>query len=173
MRKTCLIVVVVFLLLGCSDQEQPGPASGPGGAAATAEGAASDQGGSVSTDPKSVGEAIAKEAISEFDKVVAECAEVLAGKPEEAVVLPKLQAIYESYRPRMTALADRRKALTDPREKGGFYSYMGENRGKAVFRMDQALGTYVAHYRMMAPGPKVVEFLTTKVVELIEIAHNK
>ncbi|MCU0726398.1 MAG: hypothetical protein MUE73_11505 [Planctomycetes bacterium] len=126
----------------------------------------------MGTELKTQGEALAKEALAEFDRAVDEIAAVLKDKPAPADALPKLLAILESYRPKMEGIAAKRKTFTDPEVKGGFYGHMGSYRGKSVARIDNLLGAMVAHYRYTAPGPEIVEFLTTKIVPLIEIAHN-
>lgn len=172
MRASCVWLVLAFLVFGCSDPKRTTPAADSNTTGGAPEGATPDKGAGMNSNLEAEGAAIAKETISEFDNAVAEFASALADKPDEAIAMPKLEAIFAAYRPKMEALAARRKALTDPEAKGGFSRHMDTNRGQAVFRSDQALGIYVAHYRMMKPGPKIVEFLTSKVVGLIDIVHG-
>jgi hypothetical protein len=170
MRKPLSLVVpsfVLFIALGCGGKEAPSGGGGSDSPVPTTGG-----GKPVGDDLRVQGETLAKEALAEFDKAVDEIAEILKIKPDQADAMPKLQAVIDAYRPKMEALAAKRKAFTDPQVKGGFYGAMGSYRGKSIARMDNALGALVAHYRYTKPGPDVVDFLTTKIVPLIEIAHN-
>jgi hypothetical protein len=156
------VLFLAFCLAACGGTSDAALAPQPGDAPAA----------QVPTD-KQKGEALAKEVIEAFDQVVAEVGKALAAKPAEAEAMPVLQSIHASWLPKMQAFANRRKELTDPAAKGGFFGVMGEQRGKAMFRKDTTLTAAYQHYRLQTSAPRVIEFLDKQLVELIETAHNK
>ena len=153
---------LLFAVAGCDKNETPAGGQPAGKPAA----------GSSLEKEKEMGEALAKETIEAFDKMVAEVAKVLEGKAPEAEVLPKLQAVYETWKPQMEALAARKAALTAAPAKGAFNGYMGEHRGKAMARKDTTLTEAFKHYRLQTNSPGVVDFLTKKPLELFNLVHN-
>jgi hypothetical protein len=181
-KRSGLFASLVLLVAACGDRDPP-----PAGPEPAAPGPEVLAGGpEIPPEPETKGdavgdyeelnargEALAKEVIAEFDAAVDAFAAALADKPDDDEGVAKLQAVYDEYLPKMEALGAKRKELPFPEAAGGFNRYMGENRGKAVFRKDNVLGEFITHYRMMKPGPKIVEFLTTKVLELLDVAHTR
>ena len=123
---------------------------------------------------KAEGAAVAKEILDAFDKAVAEAADLAKDKPAAAELKPRLEAILERYKKRMTDLNLRFLALKDKdvRAFGAANGYMGENRGRHVFNMynENALGPAIAFYNIEKNEQEIVELLTKKIIELIDIA---
>ena len=122
-------------------------------------------------DPKTQGETVAREILAAFDAAVDEAKALLGPKPAPDAVAPQFEPLLARYREKMTALNQQYLALrADPPSFGAANIWLGANRGKSVFRKDNLLGTFVAHYRFFVPGPAVVEFVETSLVRLIETA---
>ncbi len=123
---------------------------------------------------KAEGAAVAKEILDTFDKAVAEAAELAKDKPAAAELKPRLEALIERYKKPMTDLNLRFLALRDKdvRAFGAANGYMGENRGRHVFNMynENALGPAIAYYNIEKNEQEIVELLTKKIIELINIA---
>jgi len=123
---------------------------------------------------KAEGAAVAKEILDTFDKAVAEAAELAKDKPAAAELKPRLEAIIENYKKPMADLNVRFLALKDKdiRAFGAANGYMGENRGRHIFNMynENALGPAIAYYNIEKNEQEIVELLTKKIIELINIA---
>jgi hypothetical protein len=122
--------------------------------------------------PDNEGVMIAKEILGTFDKAVAEVAEIVKDKPEAAALKPKLEALYKTYETKMTEINGRYKALKnkDIRLFGACNGYIGENRGKHVFKKDQTLSEYVAYYNLQKGDMETVKLISGGVVNMLDVA---
>jgi len=120
------------------------------------------------------GEAVAQEILDTFDKAVAEAAELTKDKPEASAIKPQLEGLIEKYKKPMSDLNLRFLALKDKdiRAFGAANGYMGEKRGRHVYDLynENALGPAIAYYNIEKNEQEVVDLLTNKLIELIDIA---
>jgi len=121
---------------------------------------------------KAEGEAVAKEILDTFDKAVAEAAELANGKPEASLLKPQIEALIEKYQKPMADLNVRFLALKskDIRSFGAADGYMGENRGRHVNGLYNALNPAIAHYNFEKGDQEMVDILTKNIIGLIDIA---
>ena len=122
--------------------------------------------------PEEAGTKIVDEILSAFDQCVVEAAALAKDKPEAAVLLPKLEALYADYGVKMAALNVRFLALRDQdifafRRANG---YLTDNRPKHVFQKDSVLGPAIAYYNFEKGETTVVDMLSSRVVKLIDDA---
>lgn len=115
---------------------------------------------------------VGKEILETFDKAVTEAAELAKEKPAPAELKPKLEELYKGYEEKMTALNTKYLAL---KEKdialfGACNGYLGENRGKHVFKKDEVMYEAVNHYSSQEGGAEIVQLLSKDIVNLLEIA---
>jgi len=115
---------------------------------------------------------VGKEILETFDKVVIEAAELAKEKPAAAELKPKLEELYKGYEEKMTALNAKYLAL---KEKdialfGSCNGYLGENRGKHVFKKDEVMSEAVTFYNTQEGGAEIVQLLSKDVVNLLEVA---
>lgn len=118
------------------------------------------------------GVTVGKEILETFDKVVAEAAELAKEKPAAAELKPKLDELYKTYEEKMKALNTKYLAL---KEKdialfGACNGYLGENRGKHVFKKNEVMYPFVNHYTSQEGGEAVVQLLSKDIINLLEIA---
>ena len=94
------------------------------------------------------GEEVAKEILAAFDQLVADTAELVKEKPEAAEVKPKIEQLFKDYEPKIAELNSKYLALRDEDIAlfGEANGYLGENRGKHVFKKDEVLQEYLDHY---------------------------
>ncbi len=160
-----LSILAVFLVAGCG-KEAPAPATGSSG---TSGGSVTSQ---ALTQAKARGEAVAKEILDTYGKLLDEVHALVKDKPDGAEVAPKLSALVESYRPVMEALGAKRKALADDRNAfAPLNGYLSGNRPQAVSRGDQLLGSIVFHYRGEKPNEEVVNLLLG-LPKILDLATN-
>ena len=121
------------------------------------------------------GIAVAKEILDTFDKAVAETAELVKEKPEVADVKPQFEALIGKYKENMTELNTKYLALRDKDITvfGACNDYMGENRGKHVFEMNQLLDEAIAYYNFEKGEKDFSEFLSDELINLLEIAVKR
>jgi hypothetical protein len=122
--------------------------------------------------PDNEGVTIAKEILDTFDKAVAEVVEIVKTKPEAAALKPKLEALYKSYEEKMKEINVRFLALKskDIRLFGAANTYLGEYRGKHVFKKDQALGDYVRYYNLEKGDMETVNLISNGIVKMLDVA---
>jgi len=166
MRKGLLIVVfmvfsLVFIACGGEKKaEEPAPAPAEQTVAEpAAEGA---------------GVLLAKEILGVFDEIVAKVAELAKEKPEAAALKPQLETLYAEYKVKMEEYNMKYLALKEDVEQwGACNGYLGENRGKHIFDKDAALTEALQHYGLQAGDQEVVDMISKKPVELLNIALNQ
>jgi len=114
----------------------------------------------------------AKEILAAFDEAVADAAKILKDKPEAAVLKPKLETLYKSYEEKMKKINARFRALKtkDIRLFGAANTYIGENRGKHVFKKDQALGEYISYYNFQKGDMETVKLISDGIVKMLDAA---
>lgn len=117
------------------------------------------------------GVAVAKEILETFDKAVAEAAELAKTKPEAAELKPKLEALYKKYEETMKEINIKYLALKDKdiRLFGAANSYLGENRGKHVFKKDEVLTEYINHYYSNG-DQEIVQLLSKDIIKMLDVA---
>ena len=122
-------------------------------------------------DYKAEGEAVGQEILDTFDAAVADVAATLAEKPEPAEAKEKITAVMESYKPKMEELAKKKLALLDMdiTAWGAVNSYLGENRGKRVFKKDQTLTELMNYYTIQKPDEELTKMFST-LTRLIDLA---
>jgi hypothetical protein len=120
------------------------------------------------------GIAVAKEILETFDKAVAEAAELAKAKPEAAELKPKLEALYKKYEATMKEINIKYLALKDKdiRLFGAANSYLGENRGKHVFKKDEVLLEYVNHYYSNG-NQDIVQLLSKDIIKMLDVAVKR
>jgi hypothetical protein len=155
-----LVVTVAFAATACGGSA-PAPADTKAAPAA------------AGVDYKAQGTAVAKEVIDTFNAAVAEAAALVKDKPAPAAVKPQLQALFDKYKEKMTALNAKRVALGNPEVGFAVAAYMDENRGKAVFAKDNTLGPFIFHYVNEVKDAEVADFLSSKIVTLINIGDAR
>jgi len=164
----CLCVGMGSLLIGCGGKDKAEgttPVEKPKPAQVTP----------VETATASEGVAVAKEILAAFDKAVAEVAELVKEKPEAAVLKPKLDGVFEKYRAPMMELNAKYLALRekDVRLFGEANTYLGEFRGRHVTDKDNLLSGAMSFYNFQKGEKQIVQFLSSDIVNLIEIAIKK
>lgn len=163
-RKLLLIVLLVGIALTFSvcggdtpEQESPEPAKETKAAPKADEGVA-----------------VAKEILETFDKAVAEAAELAKDKPETAELKPKLEALYKKYEETMKEINIKYLALKDKdiRLFGAANGYLGENRGKHVFKKDEVLNELVSHYYSKGEQ-EIVQLLSKDIIKMLDVAVKR
>jgi hypothetical protein len=124
-------------------------------------------------DYEAQGKALATEVLDTFNAAVAETAVLVKDKPAPATLKPQLQALFDKYKEKMTALNAKRLALASPEVGFGAAAYMNENRPKAVFAKDNTLGPFTFHYVNTVKDAEVAAFLSTKITTLIDIGDAR
>ena len=127
------------------------------------------------TEPnKEEGIAVAKEILETFDKAVAEAAELAKTKPEAAELKPKLEALYKKYEETMKEINTRYLALKDKdiAQFGACNGYLGENRGKHVFKKDEVLNEYVSHYYSKGEQ-EIFQLLSKEIIKMLDVAVQR
>ena len=121
------------------------------------------------------GVSVAKEILDTFDQAVAEAVDLVKDKPEPAVVQPQLQALYGKYEEKMKALNVKYLALKekDIQAFGAANSYLGENRGKHVFKKDRELGKYISHYNYQVKDLEIGTMLSREIVNMLDVAVQR
>ena len=164
---TIVLVAVTLLFSVCGEKtEKPEPRepvkqTETQQPAAAAEPQALDEGG-----------AVAEEILTTFDKLVAEAAELAKDKPEPADLKVKLETLYKSYEEKMKELNAKYLGLKakDIALFGSCNIYLGENRGKHVFKKDNAFSEYISYYELKEGGQEIVQLLSKDVVKVLNIA---
>lgn len=141
-------------------------------------GGESDDSASGSEKEKDViqeGVSVAKEILDTFDRAVAEAVDLVKDKPEPAVVKPQLQALYVKYEEQMKVLNVKYLALKDKdiRAFGAANTYLGENRGKHVFKKDRELGKYISHYNYEVKDLELGTMLSREIVNMLDVAVQR
>lgn len=92
---------------------------------------------------------VAKAILATFDQAVAEVYELVKDQPETAAVKLQLMELYEKYSLKMGELNKKYLALKteDIAIFGSANGYLGENRGKHVWAMNQKLDAIRYHYQ--------------------------
>ncbi len=121
------------------------------------------------------GEAVAREILETFDKAVSEATEIVKDKPGAAEVKPKIEALFKKYEETMTKLNAKYLALKekDIRLFGDANSYLGEYRGKHVFKKNQVLDEYISHYTLKKGEEEIAKMLSKDIVNLLEVAVKR
>jgi hypothetical protein len=121
---------------------------------------------------ESEGVLVAKEILAAFDAAVAEAAEAANARPGTAELKARVEAIFESHKPKMEELNARFLALRDKdiRLFGDANRYLGENRGRHVYEKDVTLGDALRYYNLEKGDQESAALLSTRLIELIEIA---
>jgi hypothetical protein len=120
------------------------------------------------------GIAVAKEILETFDKAVAEAAELAKTKPEAAELKPKLEALYKKYEETMKEINVKYLALKDKdiRLFGAANSYLGENRGKHVFKKEEVLTEYINHYYSNG-DQEIYQLLSKDIIKMLDVAVTR
>jgi ElaB/YqjD/DUF883 family membrane-anchored ribosome-binding protein len=120
------------------------------------------------------GVAVAKEILETFDKAVAEAAELAKTKPEAAELKPKLEALYKKYEETMKEINIKYKALKDKDIQlfGAANSYLGENRGKHVFKKGEVLLEHVDYYYSKGEQ-EIVQLLSKEIIKMLDVAVKR
>ena len=115
---------------------------------------------------------VAEEILGVFDEIVGKAAELAKGKPEPTVLKPQLMELYDSYMPKMTELNKKYLGLrdSDTVQWGACNSHLGENRGKHVFDKDSILTEALQYYNLELGDQEIVDLLSKKPVELLDVA---
>lgn len=156
-----LVVGIVLTFSACSGetpkQESPKPAKA-----------------TQSTQMADEGVAVAKEILETFDKAVAEAAELAKTKPEAAELKPKLEALYKKYEETMKEINVKYLALKDKdiAQFGAANSYLGENRGKHVFKKDEVLTEAIKYYNLNG-NQEIVQLLSDGIVKMLDVAVQR
>jgi len=118
---------------------------------------------------------LAKEILGMFDEIVGKVGELAKDKPEVAVLKPQLEELYSSYREKMTELNTKYLALRDSdiAQFGQCNTYLGENRGKHVFKKDTDLTGIVSHYNLQVGDQEMVKLISEEPVQLLEMAVSQ
>lgn len=172
-RSRLVTAVVVFMVAGLTimmfggcggDDADKGGSASTTASSATSGGSGGDSGGD--------GVALAEEILAAFDEVVAKAADLAKDKPEPATLKPQLEGLYDSYRPKMTDLNTRYRALreADIAEFGKCNTYLGDNRGKHVTAKDNTLTDAVKYYNFELGDQEMVDLLSKGPVELLDVA---
>jgi len=160
-RNTLLALLCLALVLAAGCGKKAESPQAPAAAVETKAG-----------EPENAGKIIVDEILSVFDQCVAEAAALAKDKPEAAVLLPKLEALYADYGVKMAALNARFLSLRDQnifdfqRANG----YLTDNRPKHVFQKDNVLGPAIAYYNFEKGEQAVVDMLSSRIVKLIDDA---
>jgi len=127
-----------------------------------------------STQTADEGVAVAKEILETFDKAVAEAAELAKTKPEAADLKPKLEALYKKYEETMKEINIKYLALKDKdiAQFGAANGYLGENRGKHVFKKDEVLAEPIRHYNLKG-DQEIVQLLSNGIVKMLDVAVQR
>jgi hypothetical protein len=120
------------------------------------------------------GVAVAKEILETFDKAVAEAAELAKTKPEAAELKPKLEALYKKYEETMKEINIKYKALKDKDIQlfGAANGYLGENRGKHVFKKSEVLLEHVNYYYSKGEQ-EIVQLLSKDIIKMLDVAVKR
>jgi hypothetical protein len=121
------------------------------------------------------GEAVAREILETFDKAVSEVAELVKDKPGATEVKPKIETLLKKYEEIMTRLNVKYLALKkkDIRLFGEANSYLGEYRGKHVFKKNQALDQYIYHYKTQKGEEEIAQMISKDIVKLLDVAVKR
>jgi predicted ribosome quality control (RQC) complex YloA/Tae2 family protein len=120
------------------------------------------------------GVTVAKEILETFDKAVAEAAELAKTKPAAAELKPKLEALFKKYEDTMKEINVKYLALKDKdiQQFGAANGYLGENRGKHVFKKDEVLTEYVNHYYSNG-DQDIVQLLSKDIIKMLDVAVKR
>lgn len=120
------------------------------------------------------GVAVAKEILETFDKSVTEAAELAKTKPEAAELKPKLEALYKKYEETMKEINIKYLALKDKdiRLFGAANGYLGENRGKHVFKKDEVMNEHVSYYYSKGEQ-EIVQLLSKEIIKMLDVAVQR
>lgn len=120
------------------------------------------------------GVAVAKEILATFDKAVAEAADLAKTKPEAAELKPKLEALYKKYEETMKEINVKYLALKDKdiAQFGAANGYLGENRGKHVFKKDEVLTEPIQHYNLKGEQ-EIVQLLSKEIIKMLDVAVQR
>jgi hypothetical protein len=118
------------------------------------------------------GAALGAEILGTFDALVAEVAAAASAKPAPEELAPALETIYASYATKMADLNAEYRALRDSdiAEFGACNTYLGNERGKHVLAKDTTLTDVVKYYNLELGNQEMVALLSTRPVELLDIA---
>lgn len=160
---TFFLICVALVFISCGDSEKK---------SATTEETAEvkkDVGG----DDKGV--IVAKDILNTFDRVVGEVAKLVKDKPNATELKPKIEALYQKYAEEMKILNARYLDLKgeDIVLFGSANGYLGENRGKHVFKKDTTLDVFLYHYNLTDGGKEIYDFLKNGLINLLEIAVKR
>lgn len=173
MRQKILFIIVFFVVImlisACGGESADSTNQAP-----TQEGQNQEATGDVGT-AKEQGEAIAKEILDTFDSAVKEVAELVKDKPEAAELKPKLEALYKTYEEKMKEINVRYLALKpkDIESFGAANGYLGEYRGKHVFKKDRILGDIAYYYASEKGDEETSQLISKKLIDLLEIAVKR
>ena len=159
-----LISITLFILIGCGSDE--------GDVKGVPEKLVSEK-GEPSGDNKGV--LLGKEILQTYDLAVSEIKAALKDKPPAADAAPKIETIYEKYKPIMAGINQRYLALKteDIVLFGAANGYLGENRGKHVFKKDNDLGEFINHYSITDKSENVINLLKQGLFKLLETAVKR
>lgn len=170
MKRNCLLNLALFsmvllIAIGCggSDGDVKGTQEKP------------VPGETLESAVENKGVAVAKEILDTYDRAVAEISSALQDKPAAAEAKVKLEAVYEKYTPLMAAMNKRYLALKseDIALFGAANGYLGENRGRHVFKKDNDLGAFINHYSMTDKSDEVLNLLKEGLFRLLETAVKR
>ena len=124
---------------------------------------------------ESKGVAIAKEILQTYDMAVADISEALKDKPAAAEAKVKFEAVIAKYAPVMTEINSRYLALKseDIALFGEANGWLGENRGKHVFKKDAAHDAILYHYMNTDKNDDMVDLLKWGLHRLLETALKR
>jgi hypothetical protein len=158
-----LLIGLVFMVSACGGKEE------------TAEIRSTKQETAPAAEPSGEAEdgvALAKEILSTFDAAVKEAVALMEEKPAPADLKPGLENLIAGYEEKMREINIRYLALRDKDIAvfGDANRYLGQNRGRHVFERDQAFTEYLNYYRGQPEGEGVVELLSNKIIDMLDIA---
>jgi len=166
---TVVVVCIALIFAVCGDKTEET------GTPEASEKAQAEQPASDKTETSKEGEAVAREILETFDKAVSEVAEIVKDKPGAAEIKPKIEALFKKYEEIMTKLNTKYLALKekDIRLFGEANSYLGEYRGKHVFKKNQVLDEYIYHYTTQKGEEEITQMLSKDIVKLLDVAVKR
>ncbi len=129
---------------------------------------------SIKKDGVDKGVVVARAILATFDQAVNETVELTKAKTAAAEVKPKLRALIQKYTEKMQELNKKYLALKteDIALFGSANGYLGENRGKHVYGMDQKLYTMRNHYQQQT-DKEMDALLHQELINLLETAVKR
>jgi hypothetical protein len=160
-----LIAGLIIVVSGCggSDSDETGPMTTAVSSTASSVAASAGNGEGV---------LMGTEILDTFDELVGKVSEIVESKPEPAVVKPQLEELYASYEPTMQELNTRYLALRDSNlsEFQTCNGFISDNRPQRVSAITNIMVEPIKYYNFDLGAQDIVDLITKKPVELLDIA---